>query len=134
MRPLFSGQSLVATGHSYVDMYMVGCSTAYYRLALQTGDAHYRDVARLLADGANRPADTTGALGYPDRGEIEEGVNAADFVANGPGVCLTWCTVSQVRPVAELQDLFGCDTVDEAEVRLTVDQRRARNRAWFAPR
>ena len=128
------GQSLVATGHSYADMYMVGCSTAYYRLSLQTGDAHYRDVARLLADGANRPADLTGALNYPDRGEIEEGVNAADFAADGVGTCLTWCTVSQVRPVAQLQDLFGADTVDDVERRLTPAQRQARNRPWYARR
>ena len=67
-----AGQSLVATGHSYADMFMAFCSTAYYRLSIATGDAHYRDVARLLADGANRPADVTGALNYPrprrDRG------------------------------------------------------------------
>ena len=127
------GQSLVATGHSYADMFMAFCSTPYYRLSLQTGDAHYRDVARLLADGANRPADLTGALGYPAPGLIEEGVGPADFVALGPGTCLTWCTVAQVRPVADLQDLFGCDTVDEVEARLTPAQRQARNRDWCGP-
>ena len=126
------GQSLVATGHSYADMFMAFCSTTYYRLAIQTGDDHYRQFARLLADGANRPADVSGALGYPDRGLIEEGVGPADFVAAGVGTCLTWCTVAQVRPVADLHDLFGVDTVDEAERTLTAEQRRVRNRPWYA--
>ena len=127
------GQSLVATGHSYADMFMAFCSTPYYRLSLQTGDDHYRQFARLLADGANRPADVTGALGYPDRGEIEEGVGPADFTAAGVGTCLTWCTVAQVRPIADLQDLFGCDRIDDVEARFTPAQRQARNRDWWSP-
>ena len=125
------GQSLVATGHSYADMFMAFCSTPYYRLSLETGDDHYRAFARLLADGANRPADVTGALHYPDRGEIEEGVSPADFVAAGVGTCLTWCTVAQVRPIADLQDLFGCDRIDDVEGRLSPEQRQQRNRNWF---
>ncbi len=127
------GQSLVATGHSYVDMFMAGCSTAYYRLSIQAGDDHYRQFARLLADGANRPADLTGRFGYPDRGGVEEGVESADFVARGPGTCLTWCTVAQVRPVADLRDRFGFDTVDEVEAHLTPADRAARNRRPSAP-
>ena len=125
------GQSLVATGHSYADMFMTFCSTPYYRLSLQSGDPHHAAFARLLADGANRPADLTGALNYPDRGEIEEGINPADFTGNGVGTCLTWCTVAQVYPVAQLQDVFGCDTIDEAE---QMPDRAQRNRPWYAPR
>ena len=58
----------------------------------------------------------------------------ADFAANGVGTCLTWCTVAQVLPVAQLQDLFGVDRIDDAERRYTPAQLRARNRDPFTVR
>lgn len=43
-----TGLQLIATGHSLVDAYMAFDVDEFARLYRQTGDAHYREVARLL--------------------------------------------------------------------------------------
>ncbi len=42
------GVQLIASGHSLVDAYMAWDVTSYAKLYRYTGDAHYREVARLL--------------------------------------------------------------------------------------
>ncbi len=116
------GRSLVATGHSYVDMYMAYKPAQYYRLYLFTGDEHYLQVALLLQHNANRPADWDGGKGYSHRGFIEEGAGVAEMVYRPIGVWLTWCTVAQLEPLSELEERFGRLAIDEIE-RLPLAER-----------
>ena len=81
------------------------------------------------------PTNPTGTAGVALPGGYATATPAVIVTAAGTVAaagCLTWCTVSQVRPVAQMQDLFGADTVDAVEAKLTPDQRRARNRPWYA--
>jgi len=116
------GRSLVATGHSYVDMYMAYKSSQYYRLYLFTGDDHYLQVAQLLQHNANRPSDWDGGKGYSHRGFIEEGAAVAEMVYRPIGVWLTWCTVAQLEPLSELEERFGRLSIDDIE-RLPLAER-----------
>ncbi|THF73790.1 discoidin domain-containing protein [Cohnella fermenti] len=109
------GQSLVATGHSYTDMYMAYMGAAYYRLYLFLGDSHYLSMARILQNNANRTTDWDGTIGYAYPGLVEEGGDVTEFKYYGVGVWLTWCTVAQLEPLALLEDRFGSMSIDEIE-------------------
>ncbi|MBB6734405.1 discoidin domain-containing protein [Cohnella zeiphila] len=109
------GQSLVATGHSYTDMYMAYMGAAYYRLYLYTDDEHDLNMARILQNNANRTTDWNGTLGYAYPGLVEEGGDVTEFKYDGIGVWLTWCTVAQLEPLSLLEDRFGSMSIDEIE-------------------
>lgn len=116
--PLFDGligRSLVATGHSYVDMFMAFKSSQYYRLYLFTGDKHYLHVALLLQHNANQPSDWDGSKGYSHKGFIEEGAVVSEMCYRPIGVWLTWCTIAQLEPLSELEERFGYLSIDDIE-------------------
>ncbi|GBG09708.1 hypothetical protein PAT3040_04367 [Paenibacillus agaridevorans] len=124
------GRSIVATGHTYADMYMAYKSSQYYRLYLFTGDAHYLHVALLLQHNVNRLTDWDGTKGYSHPGLIEEGAGVAEFVYRPIDVWLTWCTVAQLEPLSELEDRFGTysiDRIEELPLQQRIDQNRFRN-------
>ncbi|THF73797.1 discoidin domain-containing protein [Cohnella fermenti] len=121
------GRSIVATGHTYADMYLAYKSSQFYRLYLFTGDAHYLHVALLLQHNVNRLADGDGTKGYAFPGLIEEGIGVAEFVCRPIDVWLTWCTVAQLEPLSELEERFGSCDIDAIE-RLPLEERLSRNR------
>lgn len=120
------GQSFVATGHSYVDQYMVYMSEAYYRLYLLTNDETYLRFAKLLQHNANYPTDWKGAWGYSHPGLVEEGGNVTELIYSGIGVWLVWNSVAQLEPLSLLEDRFGAISIDEIEL-LPLAERQLRN-------
>ncbi|MDB6138182.1 MAG: hypothetical protein JWO94_1254, partial [Verrucomicrobiaceae bacterium] len=107
------GQSLVATGHSYADSYMVFASSAYACLHQLTGDRHYLDIARLLQNNTLAPSDFDGRLGYRSRAMIQEGVSPARFSDHGSGSFLLWNLVAELYPLTEMEDRSGTMAVPE---------------------
>lgn len=101
------GQSLVATGHSYTDTYMMAAPAEYFRLYLYTGNSHYLDVALILANNTNAVADYDGRLGYQNKALMGEGVMANNFSVFYGTECLTWQLAVQLEAISTLQDMFG---------------------------
>ncbi|MBB6734398.1 discoidin domain-containing protein [Cohnella zeiphila] len=120
------GRSLVATGHSYADMYLTYQTAQYYRLYLFTRDEHYLHVALLLKHNVNRLTDWDGTKGYAYPGLIEEGGRVSEFVYGPIDVWLTWCTVAQLEPLSQLEDRFGSSSIDALE-KLSWEERVTRN-------
>nr|WP_144922194.1 discoidin domain-containing protein [Paenibacillus bovis] len=120
------GQSLVATGHSYVDTYMAYLGEAYYRLYLFTDDETYLRFSKLLQNNANYTADWKGAWGYAHPGLVEEGGNVTELAYSGIGTWLVWNTVAQIQPLSDLEDRFGSMSIEEIE-KLPLQERKRLN-------
>lgn len=120
------GQSLVSTGHSYVDTYMAYLGATYYRLYLYTDDPIYLHFAKLLQHNANYTADWKGEWGYAHPGLVEEGGNVTELEYSGIGVWLLWNTIAQLEPLSDLEDRFGSFSIEEIE-QLPLDERKRLN-------
>lgn len=124
------GLSLIATGHSGLDNWLCYQSCNFYRLFLFTDDEHYRAVARTLMSLSLRTTQyKRNDMGYARSGLVEEAVGLSDLVVSGTGVWLPWCSVAQVEPLAQLEDIFGSPDLDRVE-RLPLAERKRRNRAF----
>jgi hypothetical protein len=102
-----AGMQLIATGHSGADAYMAWDVASYARLARETGDPHYLEVARILLHNtkalAGRPGDLRGT-----RGPGWQQENCWLSLPRGRGrhrAWLPWVTVSQLRGINDLLDL-----------------------------
>jgi len=109
------GLSLIATGHSGADSYMAAAPFLLYRLFLLTGDAHYRDMARLLLHDTKQMLDWDGTLGYAYPGLQTEALGLAPLRGHGVTHWLPWLTVAQLEPLVRLHDVFGSFDIDEIE-------------------
>lgn len=100
------GIQLIATGHSLNDAYMAWDVESYARLAQETGDSHYLDVARILLHN------TKAMVGTPEdhRGTRGPGWQQEHYcftLARGLGrhrEWLPWVTVSHLRGINDLID------------------------------
>jgi hypothetical protein len=100
------GIQLIATGHSLNDAYMAWDVESYARLARETGDTHYLDVARILLHN------TKAMVGTPDdlRGTRGPGWQQEHYCFTLPRGLgrhrewLPWVTVSHLRGINDLFD------------------------------
>lgn len=100
------GIQLIATGHSLNDAYMAWDVESYARLAQETGDSHYLDVARILLHN------TKAMVGTPedDRGTRGPGWQQEHYCFTLPRGLgrhrewLPWVTVSHLRGINDLID------------------------------
>lgn len=100
------GIQLIATGHSLNDAYMCWDVESYARLAQETGDSHYLDVARILLHN------TKAMVGIPDdhRGTRGPGWQQEHYCFTLPRGLgrhrewLPWVTVSHLRGINDLID------------------------------
>ncbi len=123
------GLSLIATGHSGADSYMAAAPFFYYRLFLETGDAHYRDFARMLLPDTKNLLDYDGTLGYKYPGLQTEALSLTMDRSGGVGVWLPWLTVVQLTPLTRLRSVFG--TLDlEALDKRPLPARKAQDAAY----
>ena len=106
------GQSLVATGHSYTDTFMMAAPAEYFRLYLFTGNSHYLSIAKLLSNNTNAVSDYDGRLGYQDKALMGEGVMANNFSVFYGEECLTWQLAVQLESICEIEDMFGNASVE----------------------
>lgn len=109
------GLSLIATGHSGSDSYMAAAPFFLYRLSLLTGDAHYRDMARLLLHDTKQLLDWDGTLGYASPGLQTEALSLPPLRGHGTTHWLPWLTVAQLTPLVRLSDTFGGFDLDGIE-------------------
>ncbi|WP_152032817.1 hypothetical protein [Ereboglobus luteus] len=101
-----TGIQLIATGHSLNDAYMCWDVESYARLARETGDSHYMDVARILLHN------TKAMVGTPEdhRGTLGPGWQQEHYcftLTRGIGrhrEWLPWVTVSHLRGINDLID------------------------------
>lgn len=127
------GQSLVATGHSYTDTFMINGPAEFYRLYVTTGDAQYLHFAKILANNANQPADYDGRLGYQYRALLGEGIMANNFSTYYGLETLTWQLAVQLESIAMLEDLFGYKNIDQIEANLSTTQKQMLNHLHYLP-
>ena len=123
------GLSLIATGHSGSDSDMAAAPFFFYRLSLLTGDAHFRDMARLLLHDTKQLLDWDGALGYAAPGLQTEALSLPPLRGHGTTHWLPWLTVAQCAPLVRLRDVFGSFDIDEIE-RLPAAERLRRQAAF----
>lgn len=121
------GQSLVATGHSYTDTFMINCPAEFYRLYLFSGDTNYLTYAKIFAYNANEPADFDGRLGYQYKASLGEGIMCNNFSAFYGTECLTWQTAVQMESICMLEDLFGYKKIEDIESNLDSSNRQMLN-------
>ncbi|OAM90780.1 hypothetical protein AW736_06225 [Termitidicoccus mucosus] len=100
------GIQLIATGHSLNDAYMCWDVESYARLARETGDPHYMEVARILLHNTKamvgRPGDLRGT-----RGPGWQQEHWCFTLPRGLGrhrEWLPWVTVSHLRGINDLMD------------------------------
>jgi hypothetical protein len=121
------GQSLVATGHSYTDTFMINGPAEFYRLYINTGDAQYLNFAKILANNANAPADYDGRLGYQFRALLGEGIMANNFTSYYGQECLTWQLAVQLESIVMLEDMFGYKNISDIEANVSAGQKQILN-------
>ena len=102
-----TGFSLIATGHSASDLFLAATPFLYYRLYLETGDAHYADIARQQLYNTKEAVDINGSLGYGHPGLCTEALYLAPPRGHGVNVWLPWLTWSMIDPLVKLRDAYG---------------------------
>lgn len=121
------GQSLVATGHTYTDTFMVNGAAEFYRLYLFSGDANYLKFAKIYANNSNAAADYDGRLGYQYKALFGEGIMCNNFSAFYGDECLTWQLGVQLESICTLEDMFGYKNIDDIESNISASQKQALN-------
>ena len=119
-----TGISLISTGHSGADNFMAIAPFWWYRIYLASGDAHFREVARLLLHDTKQIIDWDGKLGYKYRGLMPEAMGLSTNRGQGVAGWLPWLGFVVTEPLVQLQDTFGSMDIDEIE-RLPLAKRRA---------
>ena len=104
-----AGWSIIATGHSAIDVFG---SNAYYELFRQyvrTGNSAYLTVSRLLENNLRSAMDLSGTRDYRYPGFSLEACNTADmiFYTAENGVWLPWISAAFIEPMLRLNDTFG---------------------------
>lgn len=104
-----AGWSIIATGHSAIDVFG---SNAYYELFRQyvrTGNGAYLTVSRLLENNLRSAMDLSGKWNYKYPGFSLEACNTADmmFYTAENGVWLPWISAAYLEPMLRLNDTFG---------------------------
>ena len=127
------GLSLIATGHSGCDDYMALAPFDFYRLALLSGDTHYRDAAEMLLCDTKQMLDWDGTLGYKYPGLLTEALTLSPSRGHGVKSWLPWLSVCVLQPMVDLRQTFG--TFDIAAIeRLPRPERLRRGAAYSRTR
>lgn len=105
-----SGFSIIATGHSSSDIF--GAYTVYdfYKLYLLTENEAYKDIATFIEYNSKQAVDYDGRFGFLYAGTMPEASGLAEFnysTVDTPGIWLPWNTDACVRPMSDLETMFG---------------------------
>lgn len=111
-----AGWSLIATGHSAIDVFG---ATAYFEIFQQyvrSGDEAYLKLAGLLMNNTKQAMDLEGEWGYLYQGFALEACNVADhiFYTAENGVWLPWISAAYVEPMLQMKNTFGTYDIYEA--------------------
>lgn len=121
-----SGWSVIATGHSAIDVFG---SNAYYELFrqyLRSGNAVYLTVAELLQNHTAKAMDLDGSRGYLYGGFALEASNTADwmFFTAENGVWLPWIAAAFMEPLIQTEERFGNGDLDALVAQHSLDELR----------
>jgi hypothetical protein len=120
-----TGFSLIATGHSGADLFMAAAPFNYYRLYLETGDAHYRQMACQLLYNTKQAMDINDSLGYGHTGLCSEALSLSPPRGHGVNTRLPRLTWAMIEPITRLQDAYSfTDTPDVSGDRLAELQKK----------
>lgn len=122
-----SGQSIITSAGSHIDLYMAACSYTYYRLYLLTGDEHYKEFAVFCHNNPRQVTDVDGSIGYARKGLAHEANWTYDQVVGRAEQSVLFCTYIQIEPVLRMLDTFGVCEIEDAE-KLPLEERLSRNR------
>jgi len=101
------GISLIATGHSGADNFMVREPFIYYRLYLLTGITQFRDFARVILYNSERMMDLDRTMGYAMPGLQIEAMTLSIPRGHSVRMWLPWLTVGALEPLIHFQETFG---------------------------
>lgn len=121
-----SGWSVIATGHSAIDVFG---SNAYYELFrqyLRSGNETYLTVAELLQNHTAKAMDLDGSRGYLYGGFALEASNTADwmFFTAENGVWLPWIAAALMEPLIQTAEQFGDWDLDALVAQHSLDELR----------
>lgn len=107
--PNTAGWSIIATGHSAIDVFG---AKAYYELFRQfqrSGNDGYLKIAGLLMSNTKKAMDLDGSRGYQYGGLALEACNTADmvFFTAENGVWLPWISAAFMEPMIKMMDEYG---------------------------
>ncbi len=121
-----SGFSLIATGHSGADLFSSYTVYDFYKLYVLTGKPEYRDIAVFVQNNSKQAVDYDGRLGYLYKGTSPEASGLADFdfgTVSSPGIWLPWNTDACIRPMSDIELLFG--RLDIRQINLDLNTQRS---------
>jgi len=110
-----SGLSIITTGGNSVDTFAAYLYYEYFKLYIYTGNSFYYDFAKLLQNNTKQFINIDGSLPYGKDGLISEAQNISkQYFASSVDVCLLWCNIAMVDPIAAMEDAFGVDSIEAA--------------------
>lgn len=110
-----SGLSVISTGGNSVDTFAAYLYYEYFKLYIYTGNKFYYDFALLLQNNTKQFINLNGSLPYGKDGLICEAQNISkQYFAASVDVCLLWCNISMVDPIAMMEDTFGVNSIEKA--------------------
>lgn len=110
-----AGWSVIATGHSSIDVFGVNAYYELFKQYLRCGNQGYLKIAGLLQNNTAKAMDLYGNWGYHYRGLCLEACNVADqvFYTAENGVWLPWISAAFMEPLIRTEETFGeCDIYD----------------------
>lgn len=117
-----SGFSIIATGHSNADIFSSYTVYDFYKLYLLSGNETYRNIAVFIENNSKQAVDYDGRHGFLYRGTSPEASQLANFnysTVDIPGIWLPWNTDACIRPMSDLQTLFGEYDIQKIEMSLS---------------
>lgn len=110
-----AGLSIIGTGNCSTDPFAAYLYYEFFKLYVYTGREFYYDFARLTQNNARQFVCVDGSLPYGTDGLVCEAQDISrQFYNSSVDVCLLWCNIAVVDPIASMEDTFGKTTVEEA--------------------
>lgn len=120
-----SGFSIIATGHSNSDIFSAYTFYDFYKLYVLTGDETWKDIAVFVENNSKQAMDYDGRLGFYYKGTSPEASRLYNFsysTVDTPGIWLPWNSDACVRPMSDLEYMFGVLDVRDVDYDLTAQR------------
>lgn len=105
-----SGFSIIATGHSNSDIFSAYTVYDFYKMYVLTGKQVWKDIAVFVENNSKQAVDYDGRHGFLYKGTSPEASGLYRFsysTVDTPGIWLPWNTDACVRPMSDLDYMFG---------------------------
>ena len=110
-----SGLSIIGTGGINTDTFSAYLYYEFFKMYVHTGKDFYYKFALLLQNNTKQFINIGGSLQYGREGLINEAQSISNqFYAQSVDACLVWCNISMITPIAEMEDTFGVNSIEQA--------------------